>query len=202
MLHKEPDQRPGSAGEALAELTQAAESAGIAIPAGLPQPPRPAPPAASQRPGELAGTLAADSPSAQLEPEARMQALAGSRGERRLRWAWLAVLAVLVGGALFAITRARTPAASSPAPVPPAAVGGQPARALPAQPEAPAAAPSLSPAPTRAADPGAPGGPQRVPAPGSDAAQVDSGTRAARRKKNAAEAPGKAPIPSDLENPF
>jgi serine/threonine-protein kinase len=204
MLHKEPEQRPGSAGEALAELTQAAESAGIAIPLGLPQPPRPAPLPTSQRPGELSGTLAADSPSAQLEPEPRGRALAASHGQRRLHWAWLGVLAVLVGGALFAIAQLRAPVAapSATAPVPPAALGSQTAGALPAQPESPGAARSLAPPPSGgAADPSVPVGAQIAPTSGNDAAQTDSGSHAPRRKKTAAEAP-KPPIPRDLENPF
>jgi serine/threonine-protein kinase len=201
MLDKQPEQRPSSAGAALAALSEAAESAGIVVPAGLPQLPRPAPPPISQRPGELSGTLAAVSPSAQhaSEPSVRPAAAASARPAHPARWAWLGAAIVALGFALFLLTRDRSePGVSGPHAAPPASVGAAVTApeplAAPTQPFA--APPALEEAgalvPTRRAAEADVSAPEVV---------QDAAASGAKRRKAAA-SQDKRPIPRDLENPF
>lgn len=189
MLAKQPEERPQSAGDALIALRQAAESVGIVVPSGLPALPRPPAPAPSTRPGELSGTLAAESPSAQLTPEPS----ARTPGHRpaTARWVWLGVLVLLAAVALLALRREPAPSVAPTEAVAPASQ--VPAAALPA-------APAVTPTPPMAVQPEAQDAASQNPpeaganlaAPGSESDSVPS----PKRRK------ARAPISSDLENPF
>jgi eukaryotic-like serine/threonine-protein kinase len=150
MLHKEPSGRPATAGQAISALIAAAESAGVHVPAGMPQLPRPI-----SLPPSRPSFANADTPSASLAPSAVDSAFLNARaavdadfakahaaidraemlmrtdraGRSRSRgWALWALLVALAGGALYLGTSAIN-ASSGIAPT--SGFGDQPAEMAP-----------------------------------------------------------------------
>jgi eukaryotic-like serine/threonine-protein kinase len=195
MLHKQPDQRPASAGEALRALAQAAESVGIEIPSGLPRLPRPEPLPESTRPGELSDTFAAV-PEGRLSEDGSERVRAASSAERvesrRARWPWFALGVVLAGALLYFVIGARSArdAGEAMGTVPTAngARGSEKASA-PLPVDAPQAAPPSA-------------EPAESVVPAQSLAPADASLAAPRRKREPSGTPRKTAIPSDLENPF
>jgi serine/threonine protein kinase len=142
MLEKTPEARPDSAGEALAAIASAAEQAGLDVPTGLPRLARPllTPEeedfAHSSTIGEQSDSLGT------LESNARVRANSSAvltRVRSRLPWAMVAVLLLLLGGALV-YQRTPPPVAvphPQPAVVAPAIVAPVATKQEPAQAELP-----------------------------------------------------------------
>ena len=186
MLQKDPGARPATAGEALAELTLAAERAGLTIPPGMPHlPPPAAPVVGEQRPRTPASP---SSPSGRASaPRTTSRTPSAGRGPVK----WLAVglvLAAVAAGAAYLVTRGAAPSRPPAVPAPSAA---------PAAPSAAPPAPSTAPpAPVPAVEP-----PPVVPAARAPAA-VEPPAEPAPAKKRAAPRPPRRSIPKDLEDPF
>jgi serine/threonine protein kinase len=201
MLDKQPELRPSSAGEALLALSQAAESAGIVVPPGLPKPPRPAPVPESARPGELSGTLAADSPSMQEERAASpMPGSAGAAGSARpALWIGLGAAGVVLLAALSWWLHGLSENGDAASRAEQATPEGAPTAGTTTAPAAPEPALANPPAKEDGGALAPAGGAADAVAPA--AVEPDAASPGTKRRK-AAGARGKEPIPSDLENPF
>jgi serine/threonine-protein kinase len=183
MLRKNPEERPASAGEALAAVIRAAESAGRGVPVGLPHLPLP-PQSPATQPTDGASRIASDPTMSSPGGIARSSAVATRPSN--LRWVVAAILLALGSGVSYLV--ARGPSGQS---VPSAAAGttsdlGEPSSAPPAT-----AAPSVSAtvaAPRPSEEPGA-----------SSAASAASPTKLKRR---GTPGPSSSAIPRDLESPF
>ena len=191
MLAKQPDARPATASAALGALGEAAERAGIAIPAGLPRLPRPVAARAEEQAGELSHTVAwAEAGALPAAPqEARISTDRPSRSVRRPGlWLFaLGALTVLVGYLLFALRAPRQRAAeithsAAPPAVSPARSSENATRREPPSAPEPASQPS-------------PIEPAAAPAPSRTEPTREPPAR--RKKRGHSEA-----IPSDLESPF
>ncbi|MET0344353.1 MAG: serine/threonine-protein kinase [Polyangiales bacterium] len=192
MLAKEPDARPGSAGEALAAVAAAAVEAGLSLSTGLPNLERP-PYAPQVDDVAHASTLDGGAPPdalGTLESNERVGAKNTSavhaRARTKLPWAIVALLLLLLG--VFAYRRASPTAERPPAP----------------RPAAPASAPSTAGA-TSTSAPAVAAPPLAKPEPASVApaapVAVDAGpptVKSTRKRK----APARDRFSSDLESPF
>jgi eukaryotic-like serine/threonine-protein kinase len=109
MLAKDPELRPASAGEALAELRQAAERAGVVILSEAPRLSRPARIPSAVSSSVISGHVAiqrAASPSDQSsDREALVRTTSGHGDRRGFGWILLGLIVVLGGGVTFIITR-------------------------------------------------------------------------------------------------
>jgi serine/threonine protein kinase len=187
MLDKKPDERPSSAGEAVAALRLAAQEAGIALGSGPLRLPRPDPLISGEqlRFGGTPDTLLDEGNT--TEPDA----VAAATASASARPLWPFALGLLVLGALLGFAVLRTPATepkaepSATPPKPSVEVAALPAAApsavAPAPSDSAVAAPSS--VPSAAASPAST--PDKKPKP-----RVGTGTGAPAR------------IPTDLENPF
>lgn len=187
MLDKNPDQRPSSAGEAVAALRLAAQEAGIEVPAGPLRLPRPEPliSGEQQRVGGTPDTLLDEGETTEPDPAPA----ASVNGSARPLWPF--ALGLLVLGALLGFTVLRTPAvapqaepsAMAPKPSVDVAAAPAPSAVAPASSDAAAAAPSSAPS-----------------AAGSSLSAPDKKPKA--RVGTAVGTGTPARIPTDLENPF
>jgi eukaryotic-like serine/threonine-protein kinase len=188
MLDKKPDERPSSAGEAVAALRLAAKEAGIELGSGPLRLPRPEPLTSGEqlRFSGTPDTLLDEG--ATTEPDAAAAATASSAA----RPLWPFALGLLVLGALLGFAVLRTPAAApqaeaSTAPKPNMGVSAAPAAtpsvAAPAPSDSAAAAPSSAPSAAASSPPT----PDKKPK-----ARVGSGVGTGTPAR----------IPTDLENPF
>jgi serine/threonine protein kinase len=156
MLAKEADGRPATAGEAIAELVRAAESAGHVLPTGMPHLPRPAVTVVAYPGGQLfdteepfsSGTRAAGSRHPYPSDPAALLARTDRAPENQPRnWSFVALLVALAAGALYlgssALRASSTPAAGAPALTTATAASNPPAPA----PSAPAPSAPVPPAP-------------------------------------------------------
>jgi serine/threonine-protein kinase len=190
MLEKKPEQRPATAGEALSELSHAAERAGALVPSGPPRLSRPAPESESSREHSQATadtTLQpfSSGPGGLSDPDQGRDAMVRSASlshKERARWPLWALLVAATAAATLWFSRgwhdspvAASPSASRPPPtsVPAAAVA------------APSAAVSTVVVPNASAEPSV-----REAAPPKPIKRVPGN------------APAHARIPSDLESPF
>lgn len=201
LLAKQPEQRPATAGAALQAMIAAAESAGIPVAQGLPELPRPLPTTESGRPGELSGTLAAASPSAQRTPDP-ISTPRATASTARARWGAFGALGVLIAVALVALVVSLRDARRAGGPE-----NADAAPAVEPAPSSPATAPALATPPEHSAgaatpDPTLPDAAHAAPLqPASAGAGPDAGTPISKRKKGVGATRGTA-IPRDLENPF
>lgn len=191
MLDKKPEERPASAGEAVAALRRAAQEAGIELASGPLRLPRPEPLISGEqlRLGGTPDTLLDEGNT--TEPDAAAAATASSSA----RPLWPFALGLLVLGALLGFAVLRTPPAepkAEPSATPPqlsveaAAAPATPPSAIVAAPsDSVAAAPSSAPSAAASSSPSLDKKPK--PRPGSG---IGPGTAAPAR------------IPTDLENPF
>jgi eukaryotic-like serine/threonine-protein kinase len=183
MLAKDAAGRPTTAGEAIAELTRAAESAGFVVPAGIPHLPRPAVTVVAYPGGQLFDTEEpfsnrARGPSARRTDDPSDPAALLARTDRApdphaRNWSFAALLVALAAGALYLGSSAlRASGTAAPSSVTASSAINSMA--------APAAPPATSPAPSSVAAPLAPanGG-----APGSESA---AGAGATARSSSAA----------------
>jgi eukaryotic-like serine/threonine-protein kinase len=132
MLEKNPSSRPATAGEALADLTRAAEQAGHVIPAGLPHLPRPSSDAAvadgddftSAETEQAPGIGAEDAPTVAAVDTAKTGRPEPSTATARrsgVGWPAVGVLLAIAGVGMYVVaTRMNRPepAASAPGAVP------------------------------------------------------------------------------------
>jgi serine/threonine protein kinase len=177
MLQKDPGARPATAGQALAELTLAAERAGHAIPPGMPHLPPPAAPVVSeQRPRTPA------SPSSPTDRGSGSQNTnrTASTGRRPIKWLVAGLVLATVAGVAYFVTRA----------------------AGPAHPLAPVAPTPSAPPPEPSAPPAAPVPVEPPPAARAPAAATEPPAEPAPTKKRAVPRPPRRSIPKDLEDPF
>jgi serine/threonine protein kinase len=182
MLRKNPEERPPTAGEALAALVRAAESAGFSVPPVAPR--LEPPPSVAVDVPDIGSESTISSPGG----VARSSAVVAQR--RGMHWVLAAVLLALGSGVSILVARGPsngsvpsagagpTEAAAAPSPAPPSAVVAPPASETP-------------PAPAASADPRAGGTSSGAPP---------------KVKKRGAAAPSPSPspsaIPRDLESPF
>lgn len=180
MLEKNPEQRPATAGEAIAALRRAARDAGVEIPAGPLRLSRPPPTVSGERPKEELEPFLEDF--ADTEPV--QASITAKEPAPRPLWPFALGL-LLLGGALgFAVLRPQ--AATSSAEPQPSVARSQPASAA-------LLVPIVSNEPAPAAAP--------PPAPSASVPSVPSAVAAPEKKPKAR--PGSpAQIPTDLENPF
>lgn len=188
MLEKKPELRPESATLALTELSEAAERAGLLVPAG---PPRLSRPALPYNPEQVHSEATADTTLQLVSPNRRRdsdpdfgrdglaKSALASRRQTRVHWSWWALLVVLGAAGAVLVSRqqhADAPPASAPltsASAKRSEPGREPAASAPVPPVPPASAASAV-APVLA-----------TPKPS---------------KRNGGSAPAR--IPSDLESPF
>jgi eukaryotic-like serine/threonine-protein kinase len=140
MLSKDPAARPATAGEALAGLIRAAQSAGLVVPAGMPRlPPPPVPATVGADEGEAEGDSTA--------PRSRASRPADDARLSRGRWVWgVAALVLVAGMGTGVVLMRRTQPPSDPVTAARPETAASPAASA-AVSAAPAPAPEPTPAP-------------------------------------------------------
>ncbi|MEO8178408.1 MAG: serine/threonine-protein kinase [Deltaproteobacteria bacterium] len=216
MLAKDAAGRPATAGEAIAELTHAAERAGFVVPAGMPHLPRPAVTVVAYPGGQLFDTeepfsSAPRRPSARRTDDPSDPAALLARTDRApdphaRNWSFVALLVALAGGALYLGSSAlRASGNAAPASSAASSLVAPPTTATPASSSVtapPAAAPSNAGAPGADSTVGAgttAGAPAPAPAaPGSVQLLVrgaPAGARVSIGGKSLGNAPGPINVP-------
>jgi serine/threonine-protein kinase len=186
MLEKNPTARPASAGEAIASLRRAAEAAGISVPSGPLQLPRPEPAVSGEQ--LLAATESSLPDFATTEPDGSLRAAAsGPSVPQRPLWPFAVGLLVLGAALGFAVLRPLTAPAPAPVTTPSAVPAGPVVTTPPA---------SVAIVPSEVAVPSA-----LAPSASAPVASVPPALRGAPKpvKTRPVDA---ARIPTDLENPF
>jgi eukaryotic-like serine/threonine-protein kinase len=173
MLAKEVAGRPATAGEAIAELTRAAERAGFVVPAGMPHLPRPAVTVIAYPGGQLFDTeepfsSPGRSPSARRtdpsDPAALLARTDRAPEPHARNWSFVALLVALAGGALYLGSSALR-ASNGPAPTSVAASTSMAAPSATAAPTSTAPTSTAAPAPPAAVGSGAATGAGSAAAP-------------------------------------
>lgn len=181
MLEKDPQQRPGGAGEAIAALRSAALQAGLALSESPLHLPRPEPSAPGEQLRGEPDTLLDDG--APTESDRGPQAVSATSSGRPL---WPFALGLILLGILLGVVVLRSPAAPAVAPAavsPPAVVDTAP--------------PIVSPEPSMA-----PSALTAAPEPSALPSASAPARSELKRPKPASPPSAPARIPTDLENPF
>jgi serine/threonine-protein kinase len=198
MLAKEAEGRPATAGQAIAELISAAESAGHVVPKGMPHLPRPAVTVIAYPGGQLldteepfsSGTRAASSRASEpSDPGALLARTDRASNPHPRNWSFVALLVALAAGALYLGSSALR-ASSTAAPSPPSLA------TVTATANPPAAPPPATSVPSASSSPATPGAAALPSTPGAADAPAGSPAPGAADTPAGSPAPGAATPPA------